>query len=141
MPLAILLTVLPILPLTAAPLRPERTAGQVSSLEGQWQLVSTTDAKHDDPGSEHSRMVVAKDGTVVFRVDEAVMNQGTLTVTRWGKMRCVDLTLKDGTIFRGTFERESKELRICFDEAGKPRPAALAPTGTQWLERWRLVEP
>jgi uncharacterized protein (TIGR03067 family) len=141
MRLTILLAVLSILPLAAGPLRPEKPAEQVSPLEGQWQLVSTSDARHDDPGSEHSRMVIAKDGAVVFRVGEAVMNQGTLTVTRSGNRRCVDLTLKDGTIFRGTFERESRELRICFDEAGKPRPAAIAPTGTQWLERWSLAEP
>ena len=53
----------------------------------------------------------------------------------------VALVLADGRTLPGIFTLKGDVLVICFDEAGKPCPAEVAPRGTQWAEVWKRVRP
>jgi uncharacterized protein (TIGR03067 family) len=127
--------------LGADPLPPKDLAAETEGLRGEWRLVSTQDEKHTDRGSEHIRMVVQGDARVVFQVGDRTTNHGILQFSRDGKEKCLDEELASGKTVRGVYERDEDDLVICFDEAGKPRPAGLTPRGTQWVERWRRVTP
>jgi uncharacterized protein (TIGR03067 family) len=115
--------------------------GPTFPLRGEWKLLSTQDARHTDPGCEQSRMDVRADGTVVFRVGERTTNRGGLQLGTAGKLRLLDLRLSDGTTLLGVYEAKEDELVICFEEAGKGRPAGTAPKGAQWAETWKRVKP
>lgn len=105
------------------------------SLTGEWVLTATKDAHGADPASPSCTMIIQSDGRVVYRVNQTVTNQGTLVAGRDGKGTC-DLKLSDGRALLAIYELDREVLTICFDEAGKTRPAALTPCGTQWAERW-----
>jgi uncharacterized protein (TIGR03067 family) len=126
--------------LGAGPPADERPAVR-DDLRGEWQLVSTHDEKHTDAGSEQIRMIVAADGRVVFRFGDRTTNRGVLVMRSGGTVRCLDENLAGGKTVLGVCARDGDDLVICFDEAGKRRPAGLTPHGTQWAERWRRVRP
>ena len=110
-------------------------------LRGKWELASTQDEKHTDPGRDDSRMTVRADGGVVFTVGDRELNSGTFSFAAAGRLRSLDLKLADGTKLLGVYELTGDELVICFEESGKERPAGTAPKGTQWAERWKRVKP
>lgn len=117
--------------------RPAVTDG----LRGEWRLVATQDEKHTDAGSEQIRMIVQADGRVVIQFGDRTTNRGALQVGPAGKVCWLDERLAGGKTVLGVYERDGDDLVICFDEAGKARPAGLTPRGTQWVERWRRVRP
>ena len=122
--------------------RPQNDAGRKAEpLQGEWKLVSTQDEKHTDPGCGKSRMIVQADGRVVFRLAGRTMNQGALTFGTSGKLTLLDLKLPDGLTLLGVYEEKGDELVICFAEAGRDRPAATTPQGTQWAEKWKRCRP
>jgi uncharacterized protein (TIGR03067 family) len=128
--------------LLAPEARPQTDAGRKAQpLRGEWKLVSTQDEKHTDPGCGKSRMIVQTDGRVVFRLAGRTTNQGALTFGTSGKLTSVDLKLPDGQTLLGVYEEKGDELVICFAEAGKDRPAATTPQGTQWAEKWKRCRP
>ena len=110
-------------------------------LRGEWKLVSTQDEKHTDPGCGRSRMIVQVDGRVVFQMAGRTMNQGALTFGTADKLKSLDLKLPDGQTLLGVYEEKGDDLVICFAEAGKDRPAATTPQGTQWSEKWKRCRP
>jgi uncharacterized protein (TIGR03067 family) len=110
-------------------------------LQGEWKLVSTQDEKHTDAGCDNSRMIVEADGRVVFRLAGRTMNHGALTFGTAGKLKSLDLKLADDQTLLGVYEEKDDELIICFAEAGKDRPAATTPQGTQWAEKWKRFRP
>jgi uncharacterized protein (TIGR03067 family) len=126
----------------AAGARPQDDAGQKTEpLRGEWKLVSTQDEKHTDLGCDNSRMIVQADGRVVFRLAGRTMNHGALTFGTSGELKSLDLKLSDGQTLLGIYEEKDDELVICFAEAGKDRPAAMTPQGTQWAEKWKRSRP
>jgi hypothetical protein len=127
--------------LLGAEVRPPQEAGNMKGLQGEWALVCTRNVKHTDPGCDQFRMFFGANGRVVFRLGALVTNQGSALATRSGKARFLDLKLAGGDTLLGVYERDGDDLVICFDEAGKPRPADVTPRGTQWAERWRRVKP
>jgi uncharacterized protein (TIGR03067 family) len=120
---------------------PPQVAADIEGLQGEWRLVYTQDEKHTDFASDHLRMFVGANAKVVFRLGALITNQGSALPRRSGKTRCLDLKLAGGRTLLGVFERDGDDLVLCFDEAGKPRPAHVTPRGTQWAERWRRERP
>jgi hypothetical protein len=83
-------------------------------------------------------MVVEPSGRVRFLFNGAETNSGAFTAARAGvRLKGVDLKVAGGKVYRGIYALEKGTLLLCFDEAGKPRPTGLKPSGTQWLERWQ----
>jgi uncharacterized protein (TIGR03067 family) len=124
--------------LLAAGAHPEKDrTTKTDQFEGEWQLVSTQDEKHIDPGCEESRMIVGSGG-VVFQLAGRTLNRGTFA---FGTTGSLDLVLADGKTLLGVYEHKDDDLVLCFAEAGQDRPAGTAPKGTQWAERWRKVKP
>ena len=109
----------------------------MNRLGGAWGLLSTADERHTDAGSPDIRMEVGGRGHVVFKLKQLDVNQGEIRLGCAGKCKTIDLTLSDGRVLLGVYELKDDQLTICFDEAGKPRPAGIAPTGTQWAEKWK----
>jgi uncharacterized protein (TIGR03067 family) len=110
--------------------------GSLKELAGEWRLVSTADDKRQDAGSESIRMVVEAGGRVRFLLGGVETNSGALTAAKAGpRLKGIDLKVASGKVYRGVYTLERGALLMCFDEAGKPRPAGLKPTGTQWLEQ------
>jgi uncharacterized protein (TIGR03067 family) len=115
----------------------DKPAG-VKELAGEWRLVSTADQKRRDAGSDSIRMVVEENGHVRFLFGGTETNSGAFTAVEGkAKPRSIDLKMASGKVYRGVYALKNGTLRLCFDEVGKSRPAALKPTGTQWLERWQ----
>jgi uncharacterized protein (TIGR03067 family) len=114
---------------------------QEDPVRGEWQLVSTHDEKHTDPGSDASRMIVQKDGGVVFKLSDLATNRGVIKFGATGKLLSLDLKLADGKTLLGVYELNGDELVICFAEAGQERPAGTTPKGAQWAEKWKRARP
>jgi uncharacterized protein (TIGR03067 family) len=127
--------------LGAESLPPKDLTAEAESLRGEWRLVCTQDEKHTDRGSEQIRMVVQADAQVVFQFGARTTKQGTLKVSQSGKLKCLDEVLGGGQAVRGVYQLDGDDLVICFDDAGKPRPAGMTPRGSQWVEQWRRVRP
>jgi uncharacterized protein (TIGR03067 family) len=127
------------LALLACPRLAPGSVGEVGKLKGEWVLVSTADEKRTSPGSDDCKMVIDANGRVVLKLGARTTNRGTIKLSRSGKVNLVDLKLTTG-LFLGIWELSGDELVICFSAAGKPRPAALKPKGSQWQERWRRVK-
>jgi uncharacterized protein (TIGR03067 family) len=121
--------------LLRVPSGPEEAEG-VGPLQGVWHLVATADAGRADRGSADCTMTIRCDGSVVMRLGELATNEGTVRVNRDDAPRHIDLDLRTGVVL-GVFVLEGDSLIICCDEAGKPRPTAITPSGTQWVERWK----
>ncbi|HKI37685.1 MAG TPA: hypothetical protein VKA46_37885 [Gemmataceae bacterium] len=125
----------------AADALPQTDAGgKTDPLQGEWKLLSTQDEKHTDPGCDKSGMIVQADGGVVFKLAGLTLNHGTLTFGTAGKLKSLDLKLADGKTLLGVYEQRGDDLTICFEEAGKERPAGTAPKGTQWAEKWKRAK-
>ena len=118
-----------------------RAAGQADDLEAEWKLASTHDEKHTYPGCDESRMIVRTGGGVVFELGGKVTSRGDFSCPRSGKLHCINLHLAEGKTLMGVYEVKGDELIICFAEAGKERPTATTPKGTQWAETWKRVKP
>ena len=114
---------------------------QTDDLEAEWKLAATCDEKQTYAGCDQSRMIVGPGGRVVFALAGKVTNRGEVACAGLGKLRRIDLHFADGTTLLGVYELKGDELIICFAEAGKDRPAALTPKGTQWVETWKRVKP
>jgi uncharacterized protein (TIGR03067 family) len=117
---------------------PRDRSETLKELAGEWRLESTADEKRKDAGSESIRMVIEGSGRVRFLFAGAQTNCGAFTAAKAGtRLKGIDLKVAGGKVYRGVYALEKGALLLCFDEAGKPRPAGLKPTGTQWLERWQ----
>jgi uncharacterized protein (TIGR03067 family) len=121
---------------SAGPL-PKGSDGGLGYLRGEWQLLSTSDARRIDRGSEFARMVIHGDGRVVFRAGETVTNRGTVKFGVSEGLRTIDLALAGGEVLLGVYEVDGERLTICFAPAGERRPASVTPAGRQWAERWK----
>jgi uncharacterized protein (TIGR03067 family) len=109
----------------------------LSTLQGEWRLASTADENREYPGSRLLHMAVTEGGSVRFLLGGAETNSGTFTTAKAaGKLKAIDLKLADEKVLRGVYALDGAALVMCFAEAGKPRPAALKPRGTEWAERW-----
>ncbi len=113
---------------------------ETSRFAGEWSLVQTRDERRAEAGSEHIRMSVARDGSVVFTFDGLVTNHGKLVVRTGGKGEWVDLVCHNGKRFAAVFHLDGDRLVLCFAEEERPRPAGLAPRGTQWAEHWKRTK-
>jgi uncharacterized protein (TIGR03067 family) len=141
MRVAALLLSLCVLPSPAGEARRDRP-DSLKDLAGEWRLVSTADEKRTDAGSNSIVMVIEKSGSVRFLFRGKQTNSGVFTVSKAGaRLKGIDLKVASGKIYRGVYAREKDTLLMCFDKAGKPRPAGLKPTGSQWLERWQRAGP
>jgi hypothetical protein len=134
----ILLALLGCLILGAAGQPQTKGSDELPELRGEWWLVSTADKKRADRGSEECRMVIDGKGTVVFWLGRVTTNRGTVTVSRSGKLRLIDMQLSTGTVL-GVYEQQGNDLVICCDWREKGRPAGMTPKGSQWVETWRRV--
>src|SRR5207249_678008 len=121
--------------LFGVPSAPDEIDG-LGPLQGVWHLVATADAGRTDRGSADCTMTIRGDGRVVLRLGDLVTNEGTVRVSRDDPPRHLDLDLRTGLVL-GVFVLDGDALTICCDEAGKPRPAGMTPSGTQWVERWK----
>lgn len=112
-----------------------------ANLIGEWFLTATKDARRADEASPSSTMLIHGDGKVIFKINELVTNRGMFKAGDDDDIRNIDLTLTDGRTLLGVYEVNRDVLVICFDDAGKGRPATVTPTGTQWAERWERTRP
>jgi uncharacterized protein (TIGR03067 family) len=109
-------------------------------LVGEWSLASTCDENRQTPGSPLLRMVVEK-GRVRFLLGQRENNCGTFAAVKpCGKVKGIDLRLKGDGVLHGVYAFDGEALVLCFARQGEPRPAGLAPKGTQWAERWVRAE-
>jgi uncharacterized protein (TIGR03067 family) len=127
--------------LTAGALPQDEAGDRPDPIKGEWKLLATQDEKHTDPGCDQSTMTVQADGRVVFRLAERTTNRGTVKFGTSGNLRALDLKLADGETLLAVYEVNGDDLVICFAEAGKARPAATAPKGSQWVEKWKRARP
>ena len=126
--------------LLASVARPDDdAAGKPEPVQGEWQLVSTQEEKHSDPGCDQSRMIVQANGGVVFQLAGQTLSQGTVEFGTSGKLRSLDLKPAGGQTLLAVYELKGDDLMICFAEAGKERPTGTNPKGTQWAETWKRV--
>src|SRR5687767_135272 len=106
---------------------PDTAAEQLSPLRGQWSLVCTRDEKRTEAGTDQMRMTVRPDGTVLLTSGLLPPTEGTLRTVSCVRGNRLVLVLADGRTLPGVFELKADSLVICFDEAGKPCPAEVAP--------------
>lgn len=110
-------------------------------LSGEWSLASTCDENRETPGSPLLRMVVGKGGRARFLLGQRENNGGTFAAVKpGGKLKGIDLRLKGDGVLHAVYGFDGEALVICFARQGEPRPAGLAPKGTQWAERWVRAE-
>jgi uncharacterized protein (TIGR03067 family) len=115
--------------------------GEVGRLRGEWRLVATRDERRTDPAGEQIHMVIRSDGRVLLKAGGQTTHLGVLRLGLSAEAKLLDLELANGQTVRGVYELKGDELFICCDVAGRPRPAGLEPTGSQWVERWQRVRP
>jgi uncharacterized protein (TIGR03067 family) len=118
---------------------PEERARDLAALQGEWVLLETADARRTDRGDDAIRMTI-RDEAITLTFHGTVNNEGSIDVGGTDVRRCIDLRLDTG-VSRGVYEIDGDFLTVCIDEPGKARPTTLTPTGTQWRERWKRVQP
>jgi uncharacterized protein (TIGR03067 family) len=118
----------------------ERENRQLGRLQGEWSLVETADENRTDRGNDRIRMVI-RGNEVTLGFGGLPTNQGTLEIGHLQQVGTIDLKFADGKSFKGVYELNAALLTICFDTSERGRPPSLLPRGTQWLEKWRRVNP
>src|SRR5262245_34163264 len=114
---------------------------QQGTIRGEWYLAATADERRTDAGSPNCRMAIGDEGRVLFRINDLVTNRGVIQLGPGERLWPIDLRLSDGTRLLGVCLVEGDRLDVCFEAAGKARPAGIEPRGSQWLERWKRVKP
>jgi len=79
----------------------------------------------------------AEEAASPFKSARSSSTGGEFRLGAAGKFKTVDLKLEDGQTLLGVYELKGDEVTFCFSESGKPRPAGVAPKGSQWSERWK----
>jgi uncharacterized protein (TIGR03067 family) len=124
----------------ALPFQGERLpqSQELDRLQGEWVCVETASETRTDRGDDGIRMIIAG-SDVTMKFAGRTTNQGTIKLSVVKGRNAIDMDFDDDNPVRGVYELDGDKVVICFAEAGKARPAALTPTGTQWQEKWRRV--
>ncbi len=112
----------------------------LATLQGEWALMETADAKGPDRGAEAIRMVI-KRYTMTMLFGGLETNRGTMALGLSKGVRIIDMKFANGKSVLGVYELAGDLLTICVAEGGNARPGSLAPRGTQWLEKWKRAQP
>ena len=118
----------------------ERTPPPLSALQGAWTLLETADQHRSDRGDDNIRMKISSDD-VTMTFGELTTNRGTIGVGTANRLKTIDLKFANGRALLGIYETERGVLTMCVDDAAKGRPNTFAPQGTQWVEKWKQLQP
>jgi uncharacterized protein (TIGR03067 family) len=114
----------------------QNTRDDPATLQGEWVLVETADARRTDPGADSIRMIIQGETMTMFFAGTQT-NRGTLVVDP--SRKTLDMTFANGRKVLAVFELSGDVLTLCVAEAGNSRPATLNPRGGQWREKWKRV--
>jgi uncharacterized protein (TIGR03067 family) len=113
----------------------QRASPELAKFQGEWALLETADESRADRGDDSIRMII-HGNNVTMTFLGLITNRGTLVV---GPMNVIDMRFSNGQVVEGLYGTDGAALTICVAAPGKGRPSALAPKGTQWLERWQRL--
>jgi uncharacterized protein (TIGR03067 family) len=98
------------------------------------------DMARTDWGDDGIRMAI-KGHEIVATFAGLTTNRGILKAGLLKGVQTIDMKFANGRAVQGICELDGDTLTICLDEAGRGRPGTLAPTGTQWVEKWKRAQP
>ena len=117
-----------------------RPGKQLDELQGQWLLVETADTARVDRGDDSIRMTI-KGNEIVTTFAGLTTNRGAFKAGLLNGVTTIDMEFANGRAVQGIYQLDGDTLTICIDEADRGRPSTLAPSGTQWMEKWKRAQP